>query len=155
MSGKLQTLKSDIQVEQEAIERIYAALPTLEMDWNDVKETIVAAYYLHNLYNAFENIFRLVATAFENDIPDAAKWHSLLLERMARDIEGIRSRLLSENALEPLDELRRFRHLFRHLYRYDLKPEGVRQALEQALRLQTIYDEDLDRFINFLDELVS
>ncbi len=153
MSGKLQTLKSDIQVEREAIERIFTALPSLEIDWNDVKETIVAAYYLHNLYNAFENIFRLVATSFENHIPDASRWHSLLLERMARDIKGIRPRLLSKMALESLDELRRFRHLFRHLYRYDLKPKGVRQALEQAYQLQTVYSEDLDRFINFLDEL--
>ncbi len=46
------------------------------------KKAIVTAYYLHNLYSAFKNIFRLVAETFENHIPDTSRWHSLLLERM-------------------------------------------------------------------------
>ncbi len=116
MNVKPQTLKSDIQVEREAIKRIFNELPSEDIDWSDVKEAIVTAYYLHNLYNAFESIFRLVASAFENHIPDAAQWHTLLLSRMGRDIEGIRPRLLSDSSSEALDELRCFRHLFRHVY---------------------------------------
>jgi hypothetical protein len=58
-------------------------------------------------------------------------------------------------ALESLDELRRFRHLFRHLYRYDLKPEGIQRALEQAHRLQKIYATDLENFLTFLDNLAA
>ena len=155
MTGHLQLLKSDIQVEISAIERIFEALPGQEADLTDVKEAIVTGYYLHNLYNAFENIFKLVASAFENDIPDASQWHSLLLERMGRDIEGIRPRLLSDTSLTCLDELRRFRHLFRHLYRYDLKADGVQKALTQALRLRENYLNDLNAFIAFLDDLTT
>ncbi len=153
MNVKPQTLKSDIQVEREAIKRIFNELPSKEIEGSDIKEAIVTAYYLHNLYNAFESIFRLVASAFENHIPDASQWHTLLLSRMGRDIEDIRPRLLSDPSSEALDELRRFRHLFRHVYRYDLKPEGVQQALKQAHLLQTTYAKDLDRFITFLDDL--
>lgn len=153
MTRHLQLLKSDIQVEISAIERIFEALPPQDASLDDVKEAIVAGYYLHNLYNAFENIFRLVAAAFENDIPDASQWHTLLLDRMGRDIEGIRPRLLSSESLECLDELRRFRHLFRHLYRYDLKAEGVQKALVQAHRLRKLYRDDLEKFIAFLDGL--
>jgi len=54
--------------------------------------------------------------------------------------------------VDALDELPRFRHLFRHLYRYDLKPEGVRQALQQARYLNKVYRVDIDRFINFLEQ---
>jgi hypothetical protein len=155
MTGHIPLLKSDIQVEISAIERIFEALPGQEVNLTDVKEAIVTGYYLHNLYNAFENIFKLVASTFENDIPDASQWHSLLLERMGRDIEGIRPRLLSDTSLACLDELRRFRHLFRHLYRYDLKVDGVQKALAQACRLQEIYLQDLNAFLAFLDNLAT
>ena len=153
MSDQHQILKSDIQAEMAAIERLFAALPAEDADLTDVKEAIVTGYYLHNLYNAFEAIFQLVAAAFENDIPDASQWHTLLLNRMGRNIEGIRPALLGETALECLDELRRFRHLFRHLYRYNLNPEGLGQALKQAHRLQAVYLADLEGFIAFLDGL--
>jgi len=155
MSGRLQVLKSDIQVELTAIERIFDALPSAEANLADTREAIVTGYYLHNLYNAFESIFQLVAGAFENHIPDTSRWHSLLLERMGRDIENVRPHLLSEVAVESLDELRRFRHLFRHLYRYNLKPDGVRQALKQAHRLEAVYQTDIGRFIHFLDQLAE
>ncbi len=151
MNSQWQLLKSDIQVELTAIERIYQAMT--DADLSDIKEAIIIGYYLHNLYNAFESIFRLVAQSFENHIPDVGQWHALMLERMGRDIEGIRPRLLSESAVEALDELRRFRHLFRHLYRYDLKPDGVQKALIQARRLQAIYQTDIDNFIRFVDSL--
>ncbi len=153
MNGRIQLLKSDIQVEMTAIDRIFSVLPAKDVDLTDVKESIVTGYYLHNLYNAFEKIFQLVAATFENDIPDASQWHTLLLDRMGRDIEGMRPRLLNDSVIEALDELRRFRHLFRHLYRYDLKAEGVQKALEQAHQLQAVYLEDLNRFIAFLDDM--
>lgn len=154
MNAQLKVLKSDIEVEMTAVARIFEAIPSENAPLDDAKETIVAGYYLHNLYNAFENIFKLVAAAFENDIPDASQWHTLLLDRMGRDIEGMRPRLLSNESLECLDELRRFRHLFRHLYRYDLKAEGVQKALKQAYRLKQIYLEDLKQFMAFLDNLM-
>ncbi len=155
MNTQLKALKSDIQVEIAAIERIFEAVTPQNTPLDAVKEAIVAGYYLHNLYNAFENIFKLVAAAFENDIPDASQWHTLLLDRMGRNIEGIRPRLLSNESLECLDELHRFRHLFRHLYRYDLKVEGVQKALVQAYRLRELYQDDLERFIMFLDRLTA
>ncbi len=153
MNSHWKLLKSDIQVELSAIERIYQVVPTMDTNLSDIKEAIVIGYYLHNLYNAFESIFRLVAQSFENHIPDTSHWHALMLERMGRDIEGIRPRLLSESAVEALDELRRFRHLFRHLYRYDLKPDGVQKALVQARRLQAIYQADIATFMHFVDGL--
>ena len=153
MNAQLQLLKSDIQVEMAAIERIFNALSSDDTDLSDAKDAIVIGYYLHNLYNAFESVFKRVAESFENHIPDKSRWHSLLLERMGRDIEGIRPRLLSEAAIVCLDELRRFRHLFRHLYRYDLEAEGVERALKQANRLKCVYQKDLNQFIDFLNHL--
>ncbi len=155
MNGRLQLLKSDIQVEMEAIQRIFEALPAGTVELTDVTEAIVVGYYLHNLYNAFESTCRLIADAFENHVPDTSRWHSLLLDRMGRDIERIRPRVLGDVAVKALDELRRFRYFFRHLYRYDLEVEGVQKALGQAQRLKGMYRADLDRFISFLDRLMD
>ena len=66
----------------------------------------MVSYSLHNLYNACENILRQIAEAFENEIPDPSRWHALLLERMGREIEGIRPCVLREETLRLLDELR-------------------------------------------------
>ena len=151
MYSRIKVLKSDIQAEMTAIERIFGTLAPADADLTDNKEAIVVGYSLHNLYNAFESIFRLVTEAFENHIPDTSRWHSLLLDRMSREIEGVRPRLLSD----ALDELRRFRHLFRHLYRYDLEAEGVAKALTQAHRLRAVCLDDLRDFIAFLDCLVD
>jgi hypothetical protein len=113
----------------------------------------VAGYYLHNLYNACENIFHRIAEAFENEIPDPTRGHALLLERMGREIEGIRPRVLREETLRLLDELRRFRHGFRTLYRFDLDPERVARARQDAFRLEPLLEADLQGFLEFLSRM--
>lgn len=153
MSERLHLLRQDMEAELTAIGRILAALHQSDTDLDESRNAIVAAYYLHNLYNAFENLFRLVAEAFENHVPDPSRWHTLLLDRMGRDVEGIRPRLIGETALKSLDELRRFRHVFRHVYHYDLDPEGVKRALAAAYRLEAAYGEDMGLFFAFLSHL--
>ncbi|WP_448600997.1 ribonuclease toxin HepT-like protein [Thermoflexus hugenholtzii] len=111
------------------------------------------AINLHNLYNVCENIFRRIAEAFENEIPDLSRWHALLLERMGREIEGIRPRVLCEEALRLLDELRRFRHVFCTLYRFDLDPERVARVREDAFRLEPLLEADLQEFLDFLSRM--
>jgi HepT-like protein len=55
------------------------------------EKLIVFGYRLHSLYNAFENIFRNVAVAFENSLDDRTGWHHQLLQRM-RDRSWLASR---------------------------------------------------------------
>lgn len=86
-------------------------------------------------------------------IPYLARWHALLLERMGREIEGIRPRVLREETLRLLDELRRFRHGFRTLYRFDLDPERVAQVRRDAFRLEPLLEADLQRFLEFLTRM--
>jgi hypothetical protein len=51
------------------------------------------AYQLHNLYSAFEGMFRVVANHFEKQVPNQTGWYSVLLKRMATNIPGIRPAL--------------------------------------------------------------
>ncbi len=153
MKAKLLALKADISADLQAIEQIYLKLAGQSETIAGDEQAIVTGYYLHNLYNAFENIFQRIAEAFENDISDKAQWHAQLLRRMTVDIEGVRPRLLSEEAYQCLDELRRFRHLFRNLYTADLDSERLRLVWNEARRLQSFYRADVERFSAYLDQL--
>ena len=105
-------------------------------------------YQLHNLYCAFEDLFKIVAETFENHIQDKSKYHLELLKRMAISIEGIRPRLLSQECFLLLDNLRSFRHLFRHAYSYELDERKLKIVLEDAASLRSIYQTDVDTFLN-------
>jgi hypothetical protein len=153
MKAKILALKADLSADLQAIEQIYLKLGRQGEIVPGDEQAIVTGYYLHNLYNAFENIFQRVAEAFENDISDKAQWHAQLLRRMTLDIEGVRPRLLSDEAYQCLDELRRFRHLFRNLYTADLDSERLRLVLNEARRLQSFYHADIERFLTYLDQL--
>jgi hypothetical protein len=61
MIEKYLLLERSIQRDLEAIERLYTAIGTRALaDDASEEELIVLAYRLHNLYNAFENIFQIL-----------------------------------------------------------------------------------------------
>jgi hypothetical protein len=111
---------------------------------------IVIAYHLHNLYNAFENIFQNIAAVFENSVDDVDRWHAQLLERMRLDTMPLRPAVIDDAAYDALDELRRFRHLFRHSYGVELDSQRLRLVMDKALVLKTVYAEQMEQFIEFL-----
>ena len=71
------------------------------------------------------------------------------------ELEGVRPALLSSAAIEALDELRRFRHLFRHLHQSELSPAGVALAFGQARRLEKLCVDEPGAFLSFLEGLES
>jgi hypothetical protein len=153
MREKILALKADLGADLQAIEQIYTMLARQGDFGASDEQAIIVGYYLHNLYNAFESIFQRVAETFENDIADRSQWHTLLLKRMTLDIEGIRPRLLSDEAYQCLDELRRFRHVFRSMYTASLDVERLRLVWNKARRLEALYRADMDRFLAYLDKL--
>jgi len=154
MDAQIRTLKANIQADLRAIADIYAALCRYDTLTADEEQRIAVAYYLHNLYCAFESIFQRIAEVFGNQISDRAGWHADLLRRMTLDIEGLRPRLLGDIAYDALDELRRFRHLFRSAYRLRLDTERLALVLKKAQVLEQVYVTDLERFLTFLDDLL-
>lgn len=123
MDGKILVLTSDVRRDMEDIAAIYRRLECYHLAPDtDEDALIVIAYCLHNLYNAFENIFQNAAAVFENAVDDLGRWHAQLLERMRLDIMPLRPAVIDDVAYDALDELRRFRHLFRHAYGLKLDP---------------------------------
>jgi uncharacterized protein YutE (UPF0331/DUF86 family) len=146
---RLSLLKASIEAQLKEIERIFAKIEERRQG-KSVAELESLAYQLHNLYCAFEDLFKIVAGFFENRIEERAKYHSELLRRMKISIEGVRPALLSEESYRLLDSLRAFRHFFRHAYSYELDPRKVALVVEDALKLKKLYQQDID---NFLEQL--
>lgn len=154
MKDRLLILRADIQADLQAIADIYTALDQHRPKLTDEDEGIVVAYYLHNLYSAFESIFQRIAEVFGNHISERAGWHADLLRRMKLEVEGLRPRVISDETYDCLDELRRFRHLFRGAYRLHLDPERLIVVRTKAMRLRGVYQADLERFVVFLGDLL-
>jgi hypothetical protein len=156
MNGKFHLLLSSIQRDLATIADIFVALKDQPVTAeSDSDRLIVVAYHLHNLYNAFENIFQNIAVTFENDVDDSGFWHVQLLQRMCLDVRPIRPAVISDESYDCLDELRRFRHLFRHAYGVKLDPARLQLVLRKALKLKTLYPSELSRFISFLEEMAN
>ena len=155
MNAQIKTLQAEILADMEAIAEIYATLDHYADEPASEEQRIALAYYLHNLYCAFESIFQRIAHIFENQISDQASWHTALLHRMRLDIDGIRPHVLSGQAYDNLDELRRFRHLFRSAYRLRIDADRLALVHKKAQALQKVYQTDLEHFLTFLDTLLT
>lgn len=155
MKDEIRTLKAEIEADLESIAEIYAALDRHSNRLDTEEGRIATAYYLHNLYNAFENIFRRVAKTFGNAITDESGWHADLLRRMRLDIPGVRPHLIGATAYDCLDELRRFRHIFRSAYQLELDADRLALVLKKARALREIYRAEMEPFLLFLDGLLS
>lgn len=156
MNEKLLLLKASLDKDEIEIARQYAEIARHEQSpLAEEDKAIVLGYYLHNLYLAFENVFKQIARTFENDLRDPSQWHAELLQRMTLDVPGLRPRFVSEEVLGPLDELRRFRHVFRTAYTTRLDLKRLTLVLEEAHKLESIYPRDFARFREFLAEALE
>jgi hypothetical protein len=151
---RLKLLQAELEAQLDEIEQVYVELEdrAAQMNPNAPGYIESTGYQLHNLYNAIEDLFKIVANAFENSVTDLSRWHTELLRRMALDIQGIRPALLSTESAELLNELRAFRHLFRHAYRVRLDSSRVEQNLARARKLRSLLPRDVTYFLGQFGE---
>jgi hypothetical protein len=112
--GKIAILTAEVNAQMVLIEAIYIKLEAraLGLTAEDEASLESLAYQIHNLYNAVEDLLKLLATRFENQITDTAQWHSALLRRMTQAVNGMRPAVLSEESYALLNGLRSFWHFF-------------------------------------------
>jgi hypothetical protein len=113
----------------------------------DVVRMESVAYQLHNFYNAVEDLLKLIATHFENNISESAQWHSALLQRMMQDVSGIRPAVISLKTFTALNGLRGFRHFFRHAYEVPINYEQLSVNLKLASTVLPQLERDIDIFL--------
>lgn len=146
--ARLTLLISDIKAQMGVIEAIYKKLDVRAagLQPDDEIQLESAAYQLHNLYNAVEDLLQLVAAHFENQIEGAGRWHTALLRRMNQDVEGVRPALLSDESYFLLNGLRSFRHFFRHAYAVPIEYAQLQINLDKVRRLLPCLERDIEQF---------
>ncbi|MBF0238368.1 MAG: hypothetical protein HQM12_11730 [SAR324 cluster bacterium] len=158
-------------------EKVALLLSGLDSEWNTVEhlvgklrgkygnassgenvseeKTVLAAYLLHNIYCALEEIFKQIAKTFENNIDDPSRYHAELLKRMTMDIYKMRPRFISGESFKALNEIRKFRHVFRHAYEYELEHERVNFLLQTLLQAWQPIEQDKMTFRQFLLQVLE
>lgn len=148
-SNKLIVLKVDLEGQMNDIQRIHQKLldRVKKLTVNDEAILESIAYQIHNLYCATEDLLKIVASCFENNISSSSQWHSLLLQRMSMDIPNIRPAFLSANSLTILNNLRSFHNFFRHAYSATIEYDQLKINLDKALKLKENLDADIYQFL--------
>jgi hypothetical protein len=157
MKSKLVILKSEIKRDLEKLESLLEKFDTSHQEYKRQKKyafLVESAFYVNQVYTGFERIFQNVAACFENTI-DEKSWHKSLLDRMSLDLENIRPPVISGSNFRCLDELRAFRHFFRHAYDFDLEENKFSIVASKVHELKKTYQEDLGKFVRFIDELLK
>jgi len=151
MEERLKVFIAELDAQQREIRKLHSSVHEksvlLKSDLKNEDLTNSLAYKLHNLYSSYEDLFKLIARFFENQIHDLeAGYHSGLINRMKVNIEGVRPSLVSDKSFKLIDELRGFRHVFRHAYSYELDVERVLRLSEKATLLLDIFGKDYALF---------
>lgn len=123
--GRLLQIADDLQVEIGAIERICEEAAQCCRELSARAPTSLerrgAGDILHDFYGAAERALERVAVEMNGGAPGGSDSHVQLLQRMARELPGVRPAVLSEPTARQLVEYLRFRHLFRHRYGFELE----------------------------------
>jgi uncharacterized protein YutE (UPF0331/DUF86 family) len=138
----------DYQIEQiksilKTIEKKSAVFKKRPIEREGVEST---GFWLHNLYCAFEDLFKIVADFWENNLAVDGEYHIHLLKRMLLRINDVRPPLISQGSFRLLNELRGFRHVFRHAYSYGLDEDRVQALLRKIIDSKDVVIKDLNTF---------
>ena len=143
--AQIKNIYSRLEIKSKALSRKQATSEAVES----------TGYWLHNLYCAYEDLFKIVSSFWENNVRDDGSFHQSLIRRMLLNIEGVRPQLISETAFKHLDELRSFRHVFRHAYIYGLDDERVIHLINRVVKEKNATIGELRRFKGIISELIA
>ena len=137
-------LTTDLTTQMVVIDEVFINLEDRAQNLNadDVRQLESVAYQIHNIYNAIEDLLRLVAAHFENQISDSA-----LLQRMTQPVPGVRPALLTKDTFRLLNALRGFRHFFRHAYIVTVDPVQLQSNLHKARQAYQLLHNDVSHFL--------
>ncbi len=152
MSRSLRTLREDLAAHKRVLEIQLETLARLEVsDRSDEDRCVHAAATLTRVYTALENVYRAVASTFD-EMPIGDRWHRDLLSTMCRET-GLRPAVTSAEIEQRLAGLLEFRHYFIHGSVIS-PPQGARVAelRADALSIRATVVSDLERFDAHLEK---
>ena len=108
------------------------------------------ALNVHSFYTGLENVFQIIASKVDGEVPSGERWHTELLLQMNTELPELRPKVVSDGLLPGLRELLAFRHLIRNIYTFNIEEEKILRICARLNALaQGLFDE-LEDFIGFL-----
>jgi len=139
------------------LEEIYRVLTRANDGWerarrsNDDYYLDGVALNLHGYYSGFERIFTHIAETVDGDLPHGEDWHLNLLQQMLDEVPGIRPAVISAEAGEILNELRKFRHIVRNVYTHHFDPVRLGKLVKESSGMFVQLKAELLAFVAFLE----
>jgi len=103
---------------------------------------------LHDFYVAVENTLKIICTEYDENLPEGAQWHILLLKQATYDIPELRPAIISKAAMERLDKYRAFRDVFRNVYGFNLDSARIKELLLELPETVNMFKENVNEFMN-------
>ena len=141
---------------EKTVEEIRIRLRKMESasaeDMEDLK--VLVAMRLALFYTGLENIFQRIAREIDTDEPQGKEWHKDLLVQMGESCPS-RPPVISEETVEALTPVLRFRHRVRHIYVFELEPEKTAENGKRVCDLFDTLSAELDTFIAYLEKEID
>ena len=141
---------------EKTVEEIRIRLRKMESasaeDMEDLK--VLVAMRLALFYTGLENIFQRIAREIDTDEPQGKEWHKDLLVQMGESRPS-RPPVISEETVEALTPILRFRHRVRHIYVFELEPEKTAENGKRVCDLFDTLSAELDTFIAYLEKEID
>lgn len=144
----LNGLLSEIEAEGNRLQAVYVRERSALISGDDVDKFVACAALgsiVSKIYTKAEDVFSKIAKKIDQDLPSGEGWHIDLLRQM-KTANGDRPAVLSTEAFDQFDQLRRFRHFERNSYASDLSPDLIPEKVELALSAITNLQRDFTSF---------
>ncbi len=145
---KKEQLREYCEAEYENIDTVLAEIVLLivpgKSDYS-TPELAALATFIHNCYNGFENVLKLVLLYESIEITDSATWHKDLLQKATT--RGIIGKTLRDRLSVYLS----FRHFFIHAYSFTLKWKELKPLVEGIAGTVVDFKTAMSRYIETLD----
>ncbi len=109
--------------------------------------------FLHDFFTCVERIFREIAASIDGEVPTGETWHRSLLDQMALDITGVRTKVIDTSLKARLYEYLRFRHIFRNVYGFDLKWDKISTLVKDYSSVYSEVEASIRAFVDFLRKI--
>ncbi|MGM0576101.1 MAG: hypothetical protein ACQEXJ_10270 [Myxococcota bacterium] len=155
---RLRKLIAELNADRDAVASLAAEVASLaerSRGQDDPAVHAALAFRLEQLYTAIESMLRRVAATIDGDWPGGSDWHVQLLKDMTLSIAEVRPAVLSSATAGYLRRLLALRHFLRQAYAVALDPEQLRDRARDAREATRGFDDDLDRFVEFLGRMVG
>lgn len=108
---------------------------------------------IHGYYVCIEELFIYTNNMYGNIKMNTDSWHRDLVIVMSKDIQGYRVKLIREDTVEMLDELRRFRHFFVKGYGNKYNSDKLYAIVKNLPKIVNALERDFKSYFKYMDAM--